>query len=51
MEVYSDSIKLKKGAGIIFLYTLYIKGKGYALPFGKERSIRLKPSNLIYLNV
>ena len=51
IEVYSDSIKLKKGAGITFLYTLYIKGKGYTLPFGKERSIRLKPSDLIYLDV
>lgn len=51
MEVHSNRIKLKKGAGITFPYTLCIKGKGHTLPFGKERSIRSKPSDLIHLDV
>ncbi|KAJ5857648.1 hypothetical protein N7455_008542 [Penicillium solitum] len=51
IETSADNIKLKKGANIIFLYISYIKGKGYILPFGKEKSIRSKPRELLYLDI
>ncbi|KAG0156252.1 hypothetical protein PDIDSM_3429 [Penicillium digitatum] len=50
METFADGIKLKKGAGVTFPCAPCIKGKGHALPFGKERSIR-KPGELIHLDV
>jgi hypothetical protein len=51
IEIYIDRITLKPGTGVTFLYTLYIKGKGHSLPFGKVRSIRSRPGEFIYLNV
>ncbi|KAJ9481030.1 hypothetical protein VN97_g12481 [Penicillium thymicola] len=51
MEICSEGIRLKKGAGVTFPCTPCIKGKGHALPFGKERSIRSKPGEFLYINV
>lgn len=51
METCSDGVKLKKGSSVTFPYTPYIKGKGHALPFGKERTIRSKPGEFIHLDV
>ncbi|EKV21942.1 hypothetical protein PDIP_01670 [Penicillium digitatum Pd1] len=51
IETFANSVKLKKGAGVSFPCVPYIKGKGYTLPFSKERSNRLKPSEFIYLDV
>ena len=51
IETYTEGIKLKKRVGITFSYILYIKGKGYILLFSKERSIRLKLGEFLYLNV
>lgn len=51
METRADRLKLKKGAGVTFPCTPCIKGKGHALPFGKERSIRSKPGEFLYLDV
>ena len=51
METFANSVKLKKGAGVTFSCVLCVKGKGYALSFGKERSIKSKPSEFIYLDV
>ncbi|KAJ5472442.1 hypothetical protein N7530_006443 [Penicillium desertorum] len=35
IEIYIDRIALKPSTNVTFLYTPYIKGKGYSLPFGK----------------
>ncbi|KAG0157409.1 hypothetical protein PDIDSM_4594 [Penicillium digitatum] len=51
MEIFADDVKLKKGAGVTFPCAPCIKGKGHALPFGKERSIRSKPGEFIHLDV
>ncbi|KAG0161170.1 hypothetical protein PDIDSM_8704 [Penicillium digitatum] len=51
MEKFADGVKLKKGAGVTFPCAPCIKGKGHALPFGKERSIRSKPGEFIHLDV
>jgi hypothetical protein len=51
MEIFADGVKLKKGAGVTFPCAPCIKGKGHALPFGKERSIRSKPGEFIHLDV
>ncbi|KAJ5164701.1 uncharacterized protein N7500_006531 [Penicillium coprophilum] len=40
IEIYTNSIKLKKGIGVIYPYAPYIKGKGYTLPFGKVTKIK-----------
>lgn len=44
-------IKLKKGASVTFPCAPCIRGKGYALPFGRERSIWSKPGEFIHLDV
>ncbi|KAG0153439.1 hypothetical protein PDIDSM_5292 [Penicillium digitatum] len=51
MEIFADGVKLKKGAGVTFPCAPCIKGKGHALPFGEERSIRSKPGEFIHLDV
>lgn len=51
MEMYTEGIKLKKGAGVTYPYVPYIKGKGYTLPFGKVRSIYSNPREFIYLDI
>lgn len=51
MKICSDGIKLKNGAGVTFRCAPCIKGKGHALPFDKERSIRSKPGEFLHLDV
>ncbi|KAG0156026.1 hypothetical protein PDIDSM_3202 [Penicillium digitatum] len=51
MEIFADGVKLKKGASVTFPCAPCIKGKGHALHFGKERSIRSKPGEFIHLDV
>ncbi|KAJ5124616.1 Reverse transcriptase RNA-dependent DNA polymerase [Penicillium bovifimosum] len=51
METHGDGIALKPGTGVTFPCTPCIKGKGHALPFGKVRSIRSRPGELLHLDV
>ena len=49
--LYLEGLNISKGLVLSRPYTPYVIGKGYALPFSKNKLIRTNPSDLIHLDV
>jgi hypothetical protein len=51
IESSAEGVRLKPSTRVVQPCVPYIKGKGHSQLFGKVRAIRIKPSEILYIDI